>query len=55
MSLIDSSAWIELFRATGSPTHERLRAALSSDDELVSTNPSRWSSSWAPATRANAA
>ena len=39
MSLIDSSAWIELFRATGSPTHERLRAALSSDEELVSTEP----------------
>lgn len=39
MSLIDSSAWIELFRATGSPTHERLRATLSSNEELVTTEP----------------
>jgi predicted nucleic acid-binding protein len=30
--LADSSAWIEYLRKTGSPTHLRLRAALSGDD-----------------------
>lgn len=28
MILIDSSAWVEFLRGTGSPTHRRLRSAL---------------------------
>jgi predicted nucleic acid-binding protein len=33
--LVDSSAWIEYLRATGSPVHHRLRVALESDEELT--------------------
>jgi predicted nucleic acid-binding protein len=39
LTLIDSSAWIELFRATGSATHERLKRELGSEAELVTTEP----------------
>jgi predicted nucleic acid-binding protein len=39
MSLIDSSAWIELFRATGSATHERLRALIASGKQMETTEP----------------
>lgn len=39
VSLIDSSAWIELFRDTGSPIHEELRTMIASGDELVTTEP----------------
>lgn len=38
MILIDSSAWVEFLRATGSPVHLRLRAALQADVELASTD-----------------
>lgn len=38
MILVDSSAWIEFLRATGSPAHLRLRAALEGDAELASTD-----------------
>ena len=39
MSLIDSSAWIELFRATRSQTHERLRLLISAGEEMETTEP----------------
>jgi predicted nucleic acid-binding protein len=39
MSLIDSSAWIELFRATRSQTHERLRELISAGEALETTEP----------------
>jgi predicted nucleic acid-binding protein len=39
MTLIDSSAWIELFRATGSDVHVRLRALVESGEELATTEP----------------
>jgi predicted nucleic acid-binding protein len=35
--LVDSSAWIELLRATGSPVHERVRQCLKDDVELATT------------------
>jgi predicted nucleic acid-binding protein len=35
--LVDSSAWIEFQRATGSPAHVRLRAAIEADEQLAST------------------
>lgn len=38
MILVDSSAWIEFFRATGSPTHRRVHAALKSDEPLAWTD-----------------
>lgn len=38
MILVDSSAWIEFLRATGSPAHLRLRSALQDGVELVSTD-----------------
>ena len=38
MILVDSSAWIELFRATGSPVHLRLKAALDGQVELATTD-----------------
>ncbi len=38
MILVDSSAWIEFLRATGSPAHLRLRAALQQEAELASTD-----------------
>ena len=39
MSLIDSSAWIELFRATGSQTQERLKELISADEAMETTEP----------------
>jgi predicted nucleic acid-binding protein len=36
--LVDSSAWVEFLRATGSPVHLRLRAALESGVDLASTD-----------------
>ena len=38
MILVDSSAWIEFFRATGSPTHRRVHSALQSDEPLAWTD-----------------
>lgn len=38
MILVDSSAWIELFRATGSTVHLRLKAALERRDVLATTD-----------------
>lgn len=38
MILVDSSAWVEFLRATGSPTHLRVRAALQEGAELASTD-----------------
>jgi predicted nucleic acid-binding protein len=35
--LVDSSAWIEFQRATGSPAHLRLRAAVEADEPLATT------------------
>lgn len=35
--LVDSSAWIELLRATGSPADHRLTQALESDEALATT------------------
>jgi hypothetical protein len=39
MSLIDSSAWIEMFRGTGSSTDGRLRTLISSGEEMATTEP----------------
>jgi len=39
VTLVDSSAWIEFLRATGSRTHERLRAALAAGEPLSCTDP----------------
>jgi predicted nucleic acid-binding protein len=36
--LADSSAWIELFRSTGSPVHLSLKSALDGDAELATTD-----------------
>jgi predicted nucleic acid-binding protein len=36
--LVDSSAWVEFLRSTGSPVHLRLRTALEDDAELSSTD-----------------
>ncbi len=38
MILVDSSAWIEFLRATGSLVHLRLRSALEEKAELASTD-----------------
>lgn len=38
MILVDSSAWIEFLRATGSSAHLRLRSALKHGDALASTD-----------------
>lgn len=38
MILADSSAWIELFRSTGSPVHLSLRSALDGDAPLATTD-----------------
>ncbi len=38
MILVDSSAWIEFLRATGSPAHLRLRSALEQGGALASTD-----------------
>lgn len=39
MTLIDTSAWVELFRATGSEVHLKLRALVQGPDELATTEP----------------
>jgi predicted nucleic acid-binding protein len=36
--LVDTSAWIEYLRATGSRVHRRMRALLESDERLASTD-----------------
>jgi predicted nucleic acid-binding protein len=36
--LVDSSAWVEFLRATGSPAHLHLRSALQEGAELASTD-----------------
>jgi predicted nucleic acid-binding protein len=36
--LVDSSAWIEFLRATGSPTHRQLRSALQSGQQVAWTD-----------------
>jgi predicted nucleic acid-binding protein len=36
--LVDSSAWVEFLRATGSPAHLRVRSALQEGAELASTD-----------------
>jgi predicted nucleic acid-binding protein len=36
--LVDSSAWVEFLRATGSPVHLSLRTFLEKGDELASTD-----------------
>jgi predicted nucleic acid-binding protein len=36
--LADSSAWIELFRSTGSPVHLSLKSALDGDAPLATTD-----------------
>lgn len=38
MILVDSSAWIEFLRATGSPAHLSLRAAMEEGAQLASTD-----------------
>ncbi len=38
MILVDSSAWIEFLRSTGSPANLRLRSALQEGDELACTD-----------------
>ncbi|HVY77012.1 MAG TPA: PIN domain nuclease [Solirubrobacterales bacterium] len=38
MILVDSSAWVEFLRATGSPVHRRLRSALSDAALLATTD-----------------
>jgi len=35
--LVDTSAWVEFLRATGSPTHQRVRQALAADEPLATT------------------
>jgi predicted nucleic acid-binding protein len=35
--LVDTSAWIEFLRATGSPAHHRLRDLLERDEALATT------------------
>ena len=37
MILADTSAWVEYLRATGSPTHLRLRELIAADGELATT------------------
>ena len=39
MILVDSSAWIELLRASGTPAHHTLRRALRSGADLAVTEP----------------
>jgi predicted nucleic acid-binding protein len=36
--LVDSSAWIEFLRETGSPTHRQLRSALEREEPLAWTD-----------------
>lgn len=39
MILADTSAWIELGRATGSPVHRRLRQLIADGDDIAVTEP----------------
>jgi len=39
MILVDTSAWVEFLRATGSPGHIRLRELLASGEALATTEP----------------
>lgn len=39
MTLIDTSAWVEYLRGTGSPAHARVRMLLGEPGELVTTEP----------------
>lgn len=39
MILVDSSAWVEFLRATGSPVHVRVRAELKGGTPLAWTDP----------------
>ncbi len=39
MILVDSSAWVEFLRATGSGSHLRLRSALQGGEALACTDP----------------
>jgi hypothetical protein len=39
MILVDSSAWVEFLRGTGSPVHVRVRAELESGTPLAWTDP----------------
>ncbi len=39
MILVDTSAWVELDRATGSEVDERLAALIAGTDEVVTTQP----------------
>lgn len=34
MILVDTSAWVEFLRNTGSPVHQRLRTAVASEEQL---------------------
>lgn len=36
--LVDTSAWVEYLRATGSPTHRRLRRCLETEEVLHTTD-----------------
>ena len=38
MILVDTSAWVEFLRTTGTPTHLHLRAVLEGDQELATTD-----------------
>lgn len=37
MTLVDTSAWVEFLRATGSPVHQRLRSLLQGEEALATT------------------
>lgn len=37
--LVDTSAWVEFLRGTGSPTHRRLRSLIESGAEVCTTEP----------------
>lgn len=41
MILADTSAWVELDRATGSPVHRRMLALIAADGPLAVTDPVR--------------
>lgn len=38
MILVDTSAWVEFLRATGSPVHGRVRDAIEDGSEIASTD-----------------
>lgn len=41
MILVDTSAWVEYLRGTGSPTHQRLRSLIAEGAPLATTDPVR--------------